>query len=151
MTRQTQRLIHVGCRALAMDQEDRRALQLAVTGKESMSDMSEAELKAVLNRLKENGFKPELKGRKGHVSAPRADLRLVHVLWRKLGDAGELERPGRGGLNAFIRSRFEKNWGTVPADIDMLREHEKIDQVIQALKAWGERAGIDFDWEDHRR
>lgn len=145
MTRQLQRLIHVGCRALNMDQEDRHALQLAVTDKDSMSDMGEDELKAVLARLKQNGFKPELKGRKRHKVAPRADLRLVHVLWRKLGDAGELERPGRGGLNAFIRAQFGAAWASVPADIDMLREADKINAVIRALKSWCARAGVVLD------
>ncbi len=145
MTRQMQQLIHVGCRALSLDQEDRRALQLAVTGKDSMTDMSEAELKAVLDRLKADGFKPDAKGRSRHRKAPRADLRLVHVLWRKLGDAGELDRPGRGGLNAFVRSRFETSWGIVPADIDMLRDGAKITAIIRALKDWCARAGIQLE------
>lgn len=145
MTSQLKRLIHVGCRALNMDQEDRHALQLAVTGKDSMADMDEADLTAVLKRLKENGFKPHLRGAKGHKKAPRADLRLVHVLWRKLGDAGELDRPGRGGLNAFIRRKYGASWGSVPADIDMLRDSEKINAIILALKAWCARSGVDLD------
>lgn len=145
MTRQLQRLIHVGCRSLAMDQEDRRALQLSVTGKDSMTDMTEAELKAVLNRLKDGGFNPVQKGRSRHPAAPRADLRLVHVLWRRLGDAGELDRPGRGGLNAFVRRRFEGSWGSVPADIDMLRDGAQITAIIRALKDWCARAGIDLE------
>jgi hypothetical protein len=33
----------------------------------------------------------------------------------------------------------------------MLREWKLIDDVIQALKSWGRRADIDFDWEDHAR
>ncbi len=144
MSRQLQQLIHVGCRALSLDQDDRRALQLTVTGKGSMSDMSEDELKAVLDRLKADGFKPDAKGRSRHRKAPRADLRLVHVLWRKLGDAGELDRPGRGGLNAFVRARFESSWGSVPADIDMLRDAAQITAVIRALKDWCARAGIEL-------
>ena len=70
----------------------------------------------------------------------------MHVLWRKLGDAGALERPNRAGLNTFIRSQFETKWGSVPADVDMLRDPQKIEAVIAALKAWGKRVGIDFDW-----
>ena len=68
------------------------------------------------------------------------------MLWTKLGEAGALERPGRAGLNAFIRSRFEGKWSSVPADIDMLREWSQIDDVLQSLMAWGKRAKIDFDW-----
>ena len=73
------------------------------------------------------------------------------MLWRKLGQSGALCDPSRAGLNKFIRARFGGVWGSVPADVDMLRAWEQIDAVIQALKTWGHRQGIDFDWEDHRR
>lgn len=140
--RALQRTVHVACRELGIDGEARRDLQLAVTGKESMADMSEADLAQLLDRLKADGFRL----RKPRKAAPRADLRLIHVLWKKLGEAGELDRPGREGLNAFIRARFGEAWGSVPADIDMLREPRQIEAVVRALKDWGRRAGIDFDW-----
>ncbi len=146
MTRALQKLIHVGCRELGMDQDARRALQVAVVGKGSLSDMTEAELTKVVARLKSDGFKPALKRHK-HRPAPRSDLKLVHVLWRKLGEAGALERPDREGLNAFVRSQFGETWGSVPADIDMLRDADQINAVIRSLKAWGKRAEIDFDWD----
>lgn len=151
MNRSLQRTIFAACRELGLDNDARRALQESVTGKSSLTDMNERELKLVVARLKADGFaytKPRNPRRK---AAPRADLRLIHVLWRALADAGALERPGRDGLNAFVRSRFGDAWGSVPADIDMLRDHEQIDAVIQALKEWVRREGIDFDWRRVRR
>ncbi|SDY54981.1 gp16 family protein [Citreimonas salinaria] len=142
------RLIHVACRELSIDADTRRTMQERLTGKASLKDMSQPELEVILGALKGRGFKPK-GGRRA--KAPRGDLRLVHVLWRALGDAGQLERPDRAGLNAFVRSRFEKAWGSVPADIDMLRDADKIDAVIQALRAWIDRAGIEFDWSGVRR
>jgi phage gp16-like protein len=150
MSRALQQKVHVGCRELGLDSDARKALQLVVTGKASMTDMTEADLNAVLKRLKQDGFKAS-SGRKKHARASRPDLRLVHVLWRKLGVAGELRDPSRKGLNTFIRERFGKAWSNVPADVDMMRDHAEIDQVIQALKSWGQRVDIDFDWSDHRR
>jgi phage gp16-like protein len=144
--RNLQRMIHAGCRQLGLDAEARRALQQQVTGKASMSEMTAAELRLVVDRLKKDGF--EAKGGGRRKPAPRADLRLIHVLWRKLGEAGALERPDRAGLNAFIRTRFEARWGAVPADVDMLRDWHQIDAVLQALIAWGKRAEIDFDWSE---
>lgn len=132
--------IFVGCRQLGLDDEARRDIQLAATGKDSMKNMTETDLEAVVNALKNRGFKT------ARPKADRADLRLVHVLWKKLGDAGELKQPDRPGLNRFIRARFGEAWGSVPADVDMLRDYRQIDQVVEALKAWGKRAGIDFDW-----
>ncbi|HBM58541.1 MAG TPA: regulatory protein GemA [Citreicella sp.] len=147
--RSLQSMIHVGCRQLGLDAEARRALQQQVTGKASLSEMTAAELRLVVDRLAKDGFKAETRGRRK--PAPRADLRLIHVLWRKLGEAGALERPDRAGLNTFIRARFEASWGAVPADVDMLRDWHQIDAVLQALIAWGRRARIDFDWSKTRR
>jgi phage gp16-like protein len=149
MSRALQKAIHVACRELGLNTDDRRALQLKVCGKASMSDMSEDELKAMVEQLKKDGFKTTSTARSKHKAAPRSDLRLIHVLWGKLGKAGVLERPDRAGLNTFIRSRFEATWGVVPADVDMLRERDQISDVIDALKAWGQRANIDFDWGSH--
>ena len=151
MTRALQKLVHVACRELGIDGEARRDLQLAVTGKASMLDMSEADLTRLMDRLKADGFKVSLKPRSAKAVAPRADLRLIHVLWAKLGQKGALDRPDRAGLNAFVRARFEATWSSVPADIDMLRDHKQIDAVVQALKDWGRRAGIDFDFKAHSR
>lgn len=143
------RTIQVGCKQLGIDAEDRRAMQLHLVGKASLSDMSDDERARVLEALKEKGFKPHSKGR--FKPAPRRDLRLVHVMWTALGNAGVLTQPGRVGLNAFIRSRFEKSWGSVPRDVDDLRDHDRIATVIDALKAWIEREGVDFDWDQVRR
>jgi len=131
---------------LGLDNDARKDLQFQVCEKTSMSDMTDDELQAVVDRLRENGFKPEGSGAKKHPLAPRADLRLVHVLWKALMDAGELDRPSRAGLNAFIRSQFEDAWGSVPADVDMLRDADKIEAVIQALKSWIKRKGVPFDF-----
>jgi len=145
MTAPLRRLIFAACRQLGLDEEARHDLQVSVTGKASLSDMDTRELKLVIDRLKDAGFADRPKGKRK--AAPRADLRLVHVLWSKLGQAGELKDPTRTGLNAFVRTRFESSWGSVPADIDMLRDWKQIDAVLQALMAWGKRAGIDFDWD----
>jgi len=151
MTRALQKTIHVACRELGLDSDDRRALQLEVCGKTSMSDMTEADLTLVVKRLKKDGFKLASKGGSKRLLAPRSDLRLVHVLWKKLGEAGALDRADRDGLNAFVRASFGDKWGSVPADIDMLRDADQINAVVRALKAWGKRVGIDFDFDRVKR
>lgn len=144
MTRALQKLIHAGCRELGIDADTRRALQLQATGKASMAEMTEADLRLVADRLKARGFDPARSGRRRHAPAPRADLRLVHALWGVLGRAGKLDNPTRAGLNAFVRRRFGNAWGSVPADVDMLRDHRQIDDLIQALRAWCDREGVPF-------
>lgn len=136
--------IHVAVRDLGLDNDTRRELQLLVTGKESLRDMSAAEQLAVLEALKARGFKPSSgKASRTHRRpATRGDIRFAHVLWGKLVRAGAVDLPGAAGLNAFIRTRFEKAWGAVPFDIDGLRDWKQIATVIEALKAMCARAGI---------
>lgn len=146
------RMIHAGCRELGLDSDTRHGLQLVATGKASMSDMTEAELHKVVAALTERGFKPfgntyytsrksGVKSR-AHGQAPRADLRFVHVLWSQLGKAGALKRPGRDGLNAFIRSQYAGKWQSVPIDVDALRDASQINDVTRALKDMCRRAGV---------
>lgn len=137
--RALQQTIHVACRQLGLDGEARRDLQLAVTGKASMTDMTEADLRRLLDRLKADGFKVDKPKKR---VAPRADVRYCHVLWRLLGEAGAVRVPGRAGLNAFVRARFEGKWQSVPIDIDALQDAGQINDVTRALKDMCKRAGI---------
>lgn len=133
------RTIHVACRQLGLDAETRHDLQLRVTGKTSLTDMTESEQKKVLKALEGMGWRKTSGPRP---AAKRADLRFIHVLWKLLGEAGALTRPGRDGLNAFVRSRFEGKWQSVPIDVDALREAGQINDVIRALKDMCRRAGV---------
>jgi hypothetical protein len=138
--RALQRKVHMGCRALGLDHDTRRALQEQVTGKASMRDMSEADLKAVLTALENQGYTPP-KNPNWKPRADRPDLRYVHALWGKLARAGHVT-PGRRALNTFIRARFESAWGHVPVDVDALREADQIAAVLEALKAMCRRHGL---------
>jgi phage gp16-like protein len=139
------RLIHVGCRALGLDEETRRDLQLRTVGKASLKDMTLAEQDQVLAALKAQGFAPGPgagAGRKRRAKAGRGDTRFAHVLWGKLHRAGAVDTGGAAGLNAFVRKRFADAWGAVPMDIDTVTDHRQIATVIEALKAMCDRAGI---------
>ncbi|MDJ0826974.1 MAG: regulatory protein GemA [Rhodobacter sp.] len=140
-TDRLRRTIFAACRELGLDDAARRDLQERATGKSSLSAMSEHEMESVIGALKASGFKPG-RGGKRHKLAPRGDLRLVHVLWSKLDKAGKVRMRGRKGLNSFIRSRFGAAWGSVPLDVDALRDADKIAALIEALKSWCEREGI---------
>ena len=144
--RALQKLVHVGCRELGLDADTRHDLQLVATGKASMRDMTDAELEKVIEALKARGFKPSgdpAQGKRGRPAAKRGDVRYCHVLWKLLAEKGAVKVPGRIGLTAFVRARFEAHWGAVPIDIDAMTEHDQIKDVVDALKAMCVRAGID--------
>ena len=140
VTRGLQRKVHMACRDLGLDDDTRRDLQAQVTGKASMRDMTEADLKTLLEAHENRGFKPAANPN-WKPRASRPDLRDIHALWGKLARAGHVTA-GRKALNAFIRSRFEKAWGVVPVDIDAMREAEQIADLVEALKAMCRRHGV---------
>lgn len=149
MTARLIQLINIGCSQLGIDRDTRHDMQRQLTGKSSLKEMSEAELELVIDNLKQKGFTP--KGGK----RPRHDngtIRTIHVLWRKLYEAGAVDRKGRAGLNVFMRTRFEQSWGALPLDVDQLTNQVQIDDLFQALVAMGKRherktgQSIGFDW-----
>lgn len=147
--RTLQRQIHVACRQLGLDADLRHDIQLSATGKASLRDMDEADLRKVISALEQRGFKGGFKGTgsglaKGRrQAADRADVRFLHVLWRLLSEAGAVRKPGREGLNAFVRSRFGASWGAEVIDIDALRDACQINDVTRALKDMCRRAGVE--------
>lgn len=136
--RKLQMTIHAAGREIGMAAEDRRAMQLLATGKTSTSDMTEAELLAVVEALKARGWTP--KGRAGRKQSERPDIRFLHVLWRLLADAGHVQKERRA-LNSFIRTRFGAQ-GAAVLDVDMMRDPKQIAAVTEALKAMCKRHSI---------
>lgn len=139
----TIRKIHLGCRALGIEADARHDLQLRLTGKSSLTEMTGAEHQLVIAELKRLGWDADNRatGRK-RPAAKRGDVRFCHVIWGKLHQAGAVERAGAAGLNAFVRARFEKAWGAAPLDIDQMTDWRQIASVIEALKAMCGRAGV---------
>lgn len=131
--------IYAGLRALGLeDEEERRALYARVTGKRRLREMTPSEKSAVVTELRRLGFRAG-----GHRKpAPRADLRMAHVLWRRLCSAGVVEGAGAAGLTAFVRRRFAAAWGAVPLDVDHLTDPAQIAAVLEALKAMCRRNGL---------
>ncbi|WP_254453083.1 phage protein GemA/Gp16 family protein [Ruegeria atlantica] len=129
------RAVFAACKRLGLETEARHDVQLRVTGHASLRDMNSKDIARLLKHLDRLTGPDRRRGQRGHALAPRGDLRLIHALWTELGRRGALTRPGRAGLNAFIRSRFEGHWAYVPIDVDALSDPACINDVIRALKA----------------
>lgn len=134
--------VHVACRSLGIDGETRRELQAQVTGKASILDMTDADLKRVIDALKARGFKPSGGVRPKRGASPRGDLRFCHVLWGKLVGAGVFTVAGHAGLNGFARTVLEQGDGATILNIDALQDHRQIARLIEVLKDRCARAGI---------
>lgn len=126
--------VRAAARRLRLGDDDRKAIQIEVTGKESMSDMDAAEIGRVLDRLNRDqtgsyGNRPDLH------RTPW--LGKVRALWWTCFWLGLIDQPGDGALAAFVKRQ---------TGIDALRflDHRSAPAVIEALKAMAARAGVDW-------
>lgn len=137
------RLIFAACRDLGIDTDARHDLQMRVTGKASLADMTPGDHRKLLDALKAQGFRLRPAGKRP--AAARPDIRYLHVLWRLLVEGGAVKERGAAGLNAFIRRRFAAHWGSVPIDVDALTDAQQINDVTRALRDMCRRAQIEVD------
>jgi len=133
--------IYARSKGAGLDEDARRDVFEQQTGKRSLSLMTPAEVGKVDAHLKT--LAPAKRGRKP--ASENASVRFIHVLWRLLGDAGALNDPTRAGLNKFLQKRFGEKWGAAVIDVDALTDHRQIATVIEALKDWCAREGVELD------
>lgn len=115
---------------LCLDEDAFRDRLERETGKRSMRQMSIAELDKVLDGFKKDGFRP---ARRPVVSS-RPEVRKVFALWKELDDQDKLRSGGsRESLRAFVKRM-------TGVDDPNFMSGAQAGVVIEALKAWGERA-----------
>ncbi len=131
--------IHVGAKDLNLSEDRYRALLSGTTGHDSCKDCTNTQLAEVIVELKRLGWTKKPKKRFVPATTNK-QAALVHVLWRKLGEAGALHTPTREGLRAFCVRQLGLGPG-VAADPDMLSV-EQLGPVIEALKDMCKRDGV---------
>lgn len=82
------RLIHVGRRQLSLDDDTYRAVVQAVSGdnRTSCRDLNISELQAVLDRMKESGFKPVAKNKGRRPNPIKGRQKLIGKIEAILAD-----------------------------------------------------------------
>ena len=128
-------LIHVAKRELSLDEETYRETLEQTTGKASLKEMTDAQLQAVLDRLKTAGF--SIKSKTGtNKLADDVQSKLIRHLWLMLFDAGEVRNSSELALAAFVKKQ---------TGVDALQflSTESADRVINRLRNWCKRAGVE--------
>lgn len=122
------RAVHAACRANGIDEDERRDMQNELFGKASLSDMTVSEITRLLDSLNRNRKVPG--GHRAHVSKVRA-------LWWSLYWLGEVDQSEDRAISAFVKRQ---------TGVNALRwlDHRSAPSVIEALKAWLERAGVEW-------
>lgn len=137
--------LHIARKELQIDESAYRAMLLRLTGQESARGLSEQQIGVVLDEMKAKGWKPTVvvqggrrAGKTDAASRPRqADhpvARKARALWISLWQLGEVREPSDAALEAFAKRQLgceRLQWA------DQAQGYK----LIEALKAWGERAG----------
>ncbi len=130
--------IHVGRKALGLDEETYRDLLERVTGQRSAAGMNARQHEAVIGEMRRLGFKPE------GAAAQRLDgpfAKKLQALWIAGWNLGLVERRTDAALLAFVARQ------TGPSHTRFLTDPRSAAKAIEGLKAWLARDG-GVDWAD---
>lgn len=116
------RTIQTGRRKLGMDDETYRALLADVSGgKTSSKDLNVYQLKEVLRRMREAGFR----------SATAPQLRKIKSLWLSMYDEGVVRSKSDQAIAAYVRRITKKAVNSCGV--------KDLQRVIETLKQWIDR------------
>jgi phage gp16-like protein len=128
-------LIHVAKNELKLDEDTYRSLLEQTTGKTSSSDLTIAQLEAVLLRMKTSGFTVKTKRGGELKKADDGQSRMIRHLWLLLHAAGEVRNPSELALAKYVEKQ-------VRVSALQFLSTEKASKVIERLKQWCDRKDI---------
>lgn len=125
--------INIGRQQIGMVEDDYRQVLFEETGKTSLKECSDAQLDAMVGRLKQLGFKPIPKGG-GRGAAQHPMARKARALWISLHHLGAVKNPSEEALEAFAKRQIGCEKLVWARQSDAYR-------LIEALKAMATRHG----------
>ena len=141
------RLVRAACNERGLDEDDRKALVLEVTGKASLGDCEPDEVRAVARAVLARGMPAHKRYRANNLSdhpAVAARQKKILALWLVLYDLAIMDDNSDAALNAFVRRHSR---------VDSLRwlNVRQADRMIDRLKAMIEQRVTIYwdDWKDY--
>lgn len=149
------RTIHGGFRQLDITDEDaQRAIYARATGQTRLSLMTVQQQKFVVDELRRLGYKPKSSappkpafrhdGRDGKHKLSGKYLAKMRALWIALYNLGVVDDRRDSAMIAFAMGRQLPDI----EDVRFVHRPQDGESVIEALKAWATRAGV--QWADHK-
>ncbi len=123
--------IHVARKKLALTDESYRDVLRRVTGKDSCSIMTDAQLEKALSEFKRLGFRGEKKAKRAgsRKMAQGNQARMIRGMWIELFELGEVKDPSEEALASYVARMVQiddLHWIT-PDDANV---------VINGLRSW---------------
>lgn len=129
--------VHAARKAADLDDETYRAMLERITGKTSAKDLSDGELRRVLDHM--NGQKPGQR----RFAPPRSTnpvAKKARALWISLHALGAIEDASESALRAWVKRQYHvDDLAFIPASRGFA--------VVEGLKQWCARLGV--DWSAH--
>ncbi|MAY77806.1 regulatory protein GemA [Citromicrobium bathyomarinum] len=125
--------IHVARKQLQMEEDDYRQIVFDASGKTSSADCSDAQLEAIIDALKQRGFKP-LPRKGGQRGAQHPVARKARALWISLHQLGAVRNESEAALETFAKRQLGCE------RLDWARQSDGY-RLIEALKNMAEREG----------
>jgi len=125
--------VHIVAKELGLDEETYRTVLERCAGVSSAAGATDAQLDLVLAEFRRLGWKPRRR------RSAKPHVRKIWAMWGELVRRGIWRDRRRSSLRAFVKRQTgidNPEWLT----------HPDADAVIEALKAIGTRAGV--DWEE---
>jgi phage gp16-like protein len=134
----TIKFIHAGARQLALTDDSRHALQARLTGKQSLTEMTAAELERVAAELRRLGAgKPAGKSRRYRPAAARPQARKIYAMWGALHRVGAVEDGSAKAADSWVLGRCGI------ASAAFVDDNAVFDRLISALRLWCARVGAE--------
>lgn len=125
--------IHVANKQLGLDEDTARDLYERITGKRSLREMSDRELRLIITEHRQQGFKPAEKGLQGPFA------KKLQALWIAAWNLGIVRDRTDAAMLSFVKRQ------TGIDHTRFLLDAEDSAKAIDALKAWMTReAGVDW-------
>lgn len=136
-TKKLIQLIHVSKTQLGLDDELYREVLKSTTGKTSSKLLTTQQLEAVLDRMKQLGFKVDSKDKTGvQKLADDAQSKLIRHLWLELYNAGQVRNSSEKALAKFVENK-------VGVSALQFLSTKNADMIITHLRQWCKRCSIE--------
>jgi hypothetical protein len=137
--------VHAAKKAAELDDDTYRAMLDRITGKSSAKDLSDGELRQVLDHM--NGGAKRI-GHHTRFAPPKTTsptAKKARALWISLQGLGAISDPSEQALRAWVKRQHHVD------DIAFVRPSQSF-AVIEGLKQWCTRLGVDWaSYNDPRR
>ncbi|PPD36759.1 MAG: GemA protein [Methylomonas sp.] len=136
-------LLAIGKQQLGWDDEFYRGIWLPLRGarpdadrRYSAATLDDGQLRAALEEMRRQGFKPAAKSAGSRKLADDAQSKKIRALWLQLHKTGKVRDPSEAALARWIAGQFKTSSG-----IEALQwiSREQASRIIEQLKKWLDR------------